>query len=150
MVQELAADLDVDSRTEFDHYGSGYASFVDAWFFRRDSSFRRPGGRHEHFTGLAVLLCRLMPVYCLLEGEKTWSPSGSGSSYLPSFDNVDAFRTTAVRTLARQVEDWLEPRGYGRLEKADLGGYLPEGVVVPTIPEDAPFRDFDALFHWED
>ena len=123
MVQELVADLDVDSRTELDHYGSGYASFVDAWFFRRDWSFRRPGGRHEHFTG---------------------------SSYLPSFDNVDAFRTPAVRTLARQVEDWLEPRGYGRLEKADLAGYLPEGVVVPTILEDAPFRDFDALFHWED
>jgi len=149
VVKALAAELNVEFRAEFDHYGSGYASFVDAWLFRRDSSFRKSVGA-DHFTGLVVLLSRLTPIYCFLEGEKTWASNGSASSYLPAFEGVDALGTDAVATLSRQVEQWLEGQGYVRLRKPALDRLLPEGVAVPTILTDGPYREFDALFHWED
>lgn len=149
VVKALAAELKVDFRAEFEHYGSGYASFVDAWFSRRDPSFRRSVGT-DHFTGLVVLLSRQAPVCCFLEGEKSWASNGSSSSYLPAFEGVDALTTEAVVTLSHQVEEWLEGQGYVRLRKAALDRLLPEGVAVPTILTDGPYREFDALFHWED
>ena len=149
VVRAVAAELKVEFRAEFGHYGSGYASFVDAWFFRREPSFRRSVSA-DHFTGLVVLLSRLAPVYCFLEGEKTWASNGSSSSYLPEFEGVDALGTDAVVTLSRQVEEWLEAHGYIRLRKAALDRLLPEGVAVRTILTDGPYREFDALFHWED
>ena len=148
VVAALAAELDVEVRAEFGHYGSGYASFVDAWFFRREAAFRKTTGA-EHFTGLVVVFCRLAPLYCLLEGERAWTPSGS-SSYLPAFEGVDAFSTGAVQRLSREVQDRLGPRGYVRLERATVSDLLPEGIAVPTILTDGPYREFDALFHWVD
>ena len=149
VVQAVAAELQVEFRAEFGHYGSGYASFVDAWFFRRERSFRRSVSA-DHFTGLVVLLSRLAPVCCFLEGEKSWAPNGSSSSYLPSFEGVDTLTTDAVATLSHRVEEWLGRQGYVRLRKAELDKLLPQGVAVPTILTDGPYREFDALFHWED
>lgn len=149
VVHAVAAQLKVEFRAEFDHYGSGYASFVDAWFYRRDAAFRR-AVRADHFTGLAVLLSRLAPVYCFLEGEKTWSSNRSASSYLPASEAVDALDTDAVVALSHQVELWLAGRGYVRLRRTTLDRLLPEEVIVPTILSGGPYREFDALFHWED
>ncbi len=36
------------------------------------------------------------------------------------------------------------------LHRQDLAVALPEALQVPTILTDLPFRQFDALFHWED
>ena len=149
VVQAVAAELQVEFRTEFGHYGSCYASFIEAWFFRRDRSFRRSVSA-DHFTGLVVLLSRLAPVYCFLEGEKSWAADGSSWSYLPAFEGVDALTTDAVATLSHKVEEWLDGQGYVRLRKPVLDKLLPEGVAVPTILTDGPYREFDALFHWED
>lgn len=149
VVADLAGALHLECRAEFDHYGSGYASFVDVWFFRPDPSFRRSAGT-DHFTGLVVLLSRLAPFYCFLEGEKAWASDASSSSYLPAFEAVDALATNAVITLSAQVEEWLGHQGYIRLGKPALAGLLPAGVSVPTILTDGPYREFDALFHWED
>lgn len=148
-VSSLLSALDLQCRAVFDHYGSGYASFVDAWFFRDDPSFgHRDGPRHE-YTGLAVLLCRLAPVFCLMEGSKSWDGK-SRSSYLPAFECVDDLRTEAVRALAPQIERELVSRGYVRLRREALEELLPGELRIPTILSDGPFRKFDALFHWED
>jgi hypothetical protein len=64
------------SRIMAEHYGSGYASFVDAWFFKTTSDFnvklQRPWDRlfrfGERHTGLVVLLSRLSPYFVLMEG----------------------------------------------------------------------------------
>ncbi|MGH1347591.1 MAG: hypothetical protein ACRBN8_38900 [Nannocystales bacterium] len=148
VVRSLAADLRAELRAEFDHYGSGYASFIDAWFYRRESSFQRKP-HAAHFTGLAVLLSRLAPVYCFLEGEKSWAPTGA-ASYLPTFESVDVLETDAVANLSHQVELRLERWGYNRLRTSDLAGLLTRGVAVPTLLSNGPYREFDALFHWED
>lgn len=140
------------SKVEWEHYGSGYASYVDAWFYKETTNFdvRTPTGHgHEH-TGLVVLLSRLSPYVVFMEGERRWHASGAGSSYMPSFEAVDQLETPGVMALAQQVQALLEQRGLLRVTKAQLAALLTSDLRVPTILTDGPFRHFDALIHWED
>jgi len=140
-----------DSKIEWNHYGSGYSSFVDAWFYRPINEFSVPidGFNGESYLGLVVLLCRLSPHFVLMEGGKTWHSKG-GSSYLPSYGDVDLFASSAVSGLASEIQPVLEQYGLQRLSSRDLGTLLAPDVQVPTIMTDPPFRTFDAMFYWED
>lgn len=139
------------SRIEWDHYGSGYASFIDAWFYRPDASFdarHRCGYRDEH-TGLVVLLSRLSPYVVFMEGEKHWDQH-RGSSYMPEFDMVDRLTTPAVVALGQDVQRTLESFGMVRASKGALEEPLPPGIKVATNLANRGYTQFDALFHWED
>ncbi|XVQ83029.1 hypothetical protein ACQP2K_29870 [Microbispora siamensis] len=75
-LRQVVADLDrvpglVVEHAEFEHYGSGYASFVDVFLTRRDGSTRRvdPDG-YTTVAGFSVELCRLAPIACILSPDK--------------------------------------------------------------------------------
>lgn len=149
--EEVQAETGALSRIEWDHYGSGYASFVDAWFYKPTSEFaaKDPVRHGEEHVGLVVLLSRLTAAFVFLEGEKHWHSKG-GSSYLPCFQGVDSLSSPGVIDLSAQAQSVLERHGLRRLSKLDLARPLPLDTPVPTILGDAPFFEFDALFHWED
>jgi hypothetical protein len=139
------------ARIEWDHYGSGYASFVDAWFYKPVPEFSvpNPASRGEEYFGLVVLLSRLGPYFVFMQGHKHWHGRG-GSSYLPALPSVDEMPCPGVRSLALQVQPLLEGYGLQRLLRSDLSTPLAADTRVPTILGDAPYTEFDALFHWED
>ncbi len=145
-------EAQVASRVVWDHYGSGYASFVDAWFYRPTPAFavRRPIRHgHEH-TGLVVLLSRLSPYFVFMEGEQHWHAHGGGR-YLPEAGMLDKFHTPAVADLAQEVQPVLERHGLVRAFREPLLEPLALGARrIPTILADRGFTQFDALFHWED
>ncbi len=140
-----------DSRIEWDHYGSGYASFVDAWFYKNTPEFnvKRPLRYGEEHVGLVVLLSRLSPYFVFMEGEKYWHPHG-GATYLPEFEMLDKLDTQSVSVLAQQVQPVLESFGLIRAHRENLSEPLPSTLHVPTILTDRGFTHFDALFYWED
>lgn len=152
VVQGLCAAAGADSRVEWDHYGAGYASYVDAWLYRADGPFRRPGPTAiwTSYTGLVVLVCRLGPAFCLMEGERSWTSGDTQASYLPSFELLDELRSDAVRELAGIAERFLVAAGYTRLRKADVSAFLPSDLELDTNLGDPPYREFDVLFHWYD
>lgn len=139
------------SRVEWGHYGSGYASFVDAWFYKATPEFNveRPIHQGEEHTGLIVLLSRLSPYFVFMEGEKRWHTEGS-SSYLPEFGMLDRLKTAGVVQLAPKVQSVLESHGLFRVMKEQLEESLMPGLRVPTVMADRGFTQFDALFYWED
>lgn len=147
IVAELRRSLAILERTEYGHYGSGYASFIDCWLYRETPEFR--AGEDGHW-GLVILFSRLSNFYVFGEGEKSGRPGGGGSSYLPGFPFVDDTRQPAVRSLVERVESILKSRGLVRLRQADLSPTLPPRFSPPTILSEAPWRLFDALFYWED
>jgi hypothetical protein len=149
--EEISLATNTLSRIEWGHYGSGYASFVDAWFYRPTPAFDVPSPvrRGEEHVGLVVLLSRLSPYFVFMEGEKRWHTKG-GSSYLPAFEGVDSLFSPGVLDLVAPVQKVLEGRGLLRLSKGELSSLLPPGMQVPTILGDPPYIEFDALFHWED
>ena len=139
------------SRIEWAHYGSGYASYIDAWFYKASPEFnvRKPLRYGNEHTGLVVLLSRLSPYFVFMEGEKTWH-AGGGSSYLPESGMVDHLPTEAVAALASQVQPILESRGLVRALRESLMEPLPPDLQVPTILAHRGVTQFDALFYWED
>lgn len=147
IVAEICRKLRLEDKTEYGHYGSGYASFVDCWLYRPDDSFRYRAGDNYH--GLVVLFSRLSPFYVVGQGDKSWDKT-SGASYVPGFDFVDDFQDQPVKDLVPRVNTILTDRGLTQLHKCDLDTILPNGVTVPTIMADRVFRHFDALFYWED
>ncbi len=149
VVAKIEREQRCRSRNEWSHYGSGYASFVEAWFYRDDEDFRRPHEpKGQSFVGLAVLLSRLSEFYVLGRGEKSWSKTTAGS-FLPELAFVDRL-TDLPADFVQGVEHTLSACGLVRLRREQLEAELPSATEVPTILADPPYRFFDALFHWED
>ena len=98
---------------------------------------------------LVVLLSRLSRYFVLGQDEKSWSANG-GSGCLPNFSTVDDLTHPALRPHVAPVTALLTAAGLQRLSRGDLAALLPVDVMVPTILTDQPFRQFDALFYWED
>ncbi len=151
IVAEVRQKLRVEDKTEFAHYCSGYASYVDCWLYRPDDEFRFEPGNNYH--GLVVLFSRLSSFYVIGEGKKSWTETIGGTyggTYLPEFGFVDDIHHEAVAGLVPPVTAILDDRGLTRLYQSDLDTILPLDVGVPTILADEVFRHFDALFYWED
>ena len=148
LVRRVECERSLRSRVEWNHYGSGYASFIDAWFYPANGSARL-STREEGHTGLVVLFSRLSNGFVLGEGKQTWSAKSS-SGYLPCSEFVDDIQHPAIRAEVAPVAALLTDAGLRRLHRAELDAPLPETCQVPTILADGPFRQYDALFHWED
>jgi hypothetical protein len=147
VLSEICRDLNLLEKSEFGHYGSGYASYVDSWLYRDTEEFRfHPG---NCFWGLVILYSRLSPFYVIGEGKRTWHDKG-GSSYLPCFEFVDQLTQNCVFSLSQDVEAILGNRGLRRLRKDQVSGTLDAKFQVPTILADPPLRHFDAIYYWED
>ncbi len=153
LVRRIEEERGLRARVEWHHYGSGYASFIAAWFYPADGSARRPPfhpGEERHM-GLTVLFSRLSCYFALTEDEQSWMPDGSsGSGSLPNFDAVDDLSDSALQAHVVPLTARLEAAGLQRLYRQDLATFLPEACQVPTILASEPLRQFDALFYWED
>jgi hypothetical protein len=147
IIAEIRRKIRLLDKTEFGHYGSGYASFVDCWLYCDTQEFQLDIG--NCYWGLVVLFSTLSHYYAIGEGQKTWNDKG-GSSYLPSFEFVDQISHPAIHTITESVCGILNARGLKRAHADELSELLPRDAVVPTILGDPPFRHFDALFYWED
>jgi len=147
---EITNNARVKSLIEWDDYGSGYASYFDAWFYNDTAEFENSTLINvKAYNGLAVLFSRLSHYFVFLEGSKSWSEKSRGS-YMPAFDSIDALRTSAVIALANEVQPILENHGLKRLSREDLSTVLPEQLEIRTLFGNPPYREYDALFNWED
>jgi hypothetical protein len=152
VARTAARKLNVEARLEDEHYGQGWASFREAFFYRDGAGFaaKRFRAGEQAFNGVAVLLCSFAPVYIMHESNKSWSARGSASSSLGSFDSIDHFPTAVVRDLAGKLEHALCAQGLTRLRKADVAEPTPTHLVFESNPTSATHRLFDALFFWND
>ena len=148
IIAEVRRKVNVLDKSDFGHYGSGYASFVDCWLYREEEAFRYATSGHYYY-GLVVLLSRLSNFYVIGEGQKSWNNAG-GSSYLPDLGFVDKITRPEVMDIAKQVCAILDDRGLKRLYANELDKLLPNDVQVPTVLSDRPWKQFDAIFYWED
>jgi hypothetical protein len=148
---EVSLKTQAKSVIEWDHYGSGYASYIGAWFYKTTPEFDMtvPQTYGKGHRGLVVLLSRLSPYFVFAEGEKNWHSHGGGS-HLPAFEMVDCIQSSGVTKLVTEVQPILEEFGLVRLLRESLMQPLETTRRVPTILTDEPFTHFDALYYWED
>lgn len=148
---ELTRRTGTSSKIEWNHYGSGYASYIDVWIYKptTDFSVAFPGNHGEAYEGLCILLSRLSPYFVFLQGAKSWAESG-GSSYMPTYDAVDRLTNPSVIALETIAQEVLTSFGLLRVFKDDLMSPISSSIRVPTNLSDGPFIEFDALYYWED
>lgn len=138
---------------EPDSYGSGYASFYDAWFYKKTPDFdNKFAADIESYEGLVVLVHKHLPYYVFMQGTKSWKAAdpASRSSYLPSRKLVDNLTNSAVIELASEVEKILSAKGLVRLKQKTLDTRLDIQIDIPTELMDGYLSYFDGLFYWED
>lgn len=143
---------------DFDHYGSGYSSYVHIYLSKKDCSDLRiteTGDlRTEEVDGLMIYLCRLAPhaVY----GQGTWTKTykngkwQSGSSHYIHPEEIGTTPSTNWNAELIEIGNILNQFGITFLTKEELNVKLDFKVSIPTILGDPPFKVFDCFFYWED
>ena len=138
---------------DFNHYGSGYASFTHLLVTARDGFLRR--GRTDggvEVEGMSLLLCRLAPLACLVSSSfRSRSRHGSSSRSMPSRDAVVRPLSPGWQQAAhRQIAEVLTAHGFSLLKPQTLSREINRDVRIDTNLGDPPYTVFDAWFHWMD
>lgn len=149
IVAQLGRSALLEVEAEFGHYGSGYASYVHVFVYKKNRGSTRRRGDVDWIDGVAVYLCRLAPVAVYGAEQRTRGATGSSFEFLcaerlyePPPGNWDQE--------VGEIEQKLRSFGLELPSKAELGTTLPFDARIPTILAEPPYRVFDALFYWED
>lgn len=154
IIETLNARLNL--KCEVEHgYGSGYASYIDAWFYpAQGGSPVRRYGDSECREGLVILFSTLSDYYAIGQGEKCKNRSGSGGSgYLPDLAMIDKVTASHLLYLVPKIEKVLEQEFFlKRIGATPLSEPIPSHLRhhEATNLGDPPYRVFDALFYWYD
>lgn len=145
---------------EWNHFGSGYASFVEFFCYQNEDLVvleEKHGHREIKMNGLIVDISRLAPVAITGEDERyktirieTNEDIGGGYGSLlggPKLIGV----SERLQSLGEQLKRALEEFDYEVLEPEEMNQLLPFKTKIPTLYRES--RDYtvaDAIFYWED
>lgn len=145
---------------EWNHFGSGYASFVEFFCYRNEDVSviqEKATIREEKREGLIIDICRLAPA-AILGGDVRYRTidrrtgeeiSGAYGSLLDGPERLNV--PEKLQPLASQLVQALKEFGYEEMEAEKLGELLPFQGRIPTLyrkPKD--YLILDAFFYWED
>jgi hypothetical protein len=139
--------LQLGVEAEFDHYGSGYASYVHVFCAKAGGRSRTRRACEDSIDGIAVYLSRLAPFAIYGREQRTKSASGSSMQYLGLADvySLPPGNWEAEISAVLQV---LEGFNFVLPARAQLVEALPYKLDIATIFDDT--HVFDAIFYWED
>ena len=133
----------------FDSYGSGYASYVDVFCWKKDGSSSEEREGILWIEGIRIYICRLAPVAVIGRGQMTKHATGGSRDYIES-TTVNVFPSGDWEQEIKDIRALLKSYWFNLLEPTYLNQPLPFEAKIRTILADKPFKVFDALFYWED
>lgn len=145
---------------EWNHFGSGYASFVEFFCYRKEDVIvvKEKYGRREIKTeGIIIDICRLAPAaimgeddrYKTIRIETNEVVGGAYGSLLggPHLLNM----SEKFQTIAEKLKQVLKEFDYEVLEAEKIHQPLSFQTKIPTIyREPREYLVMDAIFYWED
>ncbi len=85
-LRSVVSDIDsskvIKVEADFTSYGSGYASYVDVFCYKRDGSSMKVTKHGQDISGVSLYLCKLAPVAVWGENEKNKHSKGGGYGFL--------------------------------------------------------------------
>ncbi|GAE28555.1 hypothetical protein JCM9140_4801 [Halalkalibacter wakoensis JCM 9140] len=143
---------------EWDHFGSGYASFVEFFCYRKEDVVimeEKYGIQEIKTSGIIIDICRLAPVAIMGEDERYKTirketnevvRGAYGTILDGSFGLHEKFQR-----MAEPLKRALREFDYELLEAEQLQQPLPFETKIPTIyREPHEYLVMDAIFYWED
>jgi hypothetical protein len=149
ILRDLEDSRNIKLSADFNHYGSGYASYVDVFCWKKDGSAESTVKDCCTTNGISLYLNRLAP--CAVWGVNQRTQSAQSGSY--GFLRVETMGvhppgdwSEFIAEVERKLKKWnIEIPSRERLLPS-----LSFEVTIPTILSDPPYHVFDALFYWED
>lgn len=152
-LKRVVADLDrtpsLDAKADFDHYGSGYASYVHVFCSKSKGRSTTRRGTTDWIDGFSVYLCRLAPVAAYGPSQRTRHAQGGSADFLSPHTVGETPRGEWVEE-ERELAAVLARHGFTLPDRVELCAPLPFRAEIPTVLTDPPYQVFDALFYWED
>jgi hypothetical protein len=140
----------IDVEADFDHYGSGTASYVDVFCWKRSGKSTVRKGDVDYIDGIAVYLSRLAPVAAYGPMLRTQHATGGSSSYL----TAEVIGECPAGHWDEELEEIKTKltRYYGitLLYREDLIKKLPFKAKIPTCFKKKGYQIFDAIFYYDD
>ncbi|WP_418302763.1 hypothetical protein [Lysinibacillus fusiformis] len=145
---------------EWSHFGSGYASFVEFFCYRKEDVIvveEKYGHREIKKDGIIIDICRLAPVaimgeddrYKTIRIETNEVVGGAYGSLLGGPNLLDL--SEKFRTIAEKLKQALKEFDYVLLEAEKMNQPLSFQTKIPTIyREPREYLVMDAIFYWED
>lgn len=150
IVAHLEASSAISVEADFNSYGSGYASFVEVFCFKKDGSTRRRFlGSGEKVIGIQVYISRLAPVAVYGAEERTRHAHG-GSSGLLTHEGVGTIPQGNWQAVLEEIASKLISSGIDVADAATIGKLLPFHADIETNLGEPPYRVYDLLFYWYD
>lgn len=149
VVLELQQRASLEISAIFNHYGSGYASYVDVFCEKAQGRSKVQQGNELYSHAIVVYLCRLAPVAIYGAGLKIKRPQSESYRHI----RLEGLATTPEGDWATELEDIvtvLKKLGFTLLDKESLVQPLAFKAKIRTSFGTLPYTVFDALFHWED
>lgn len=134
----------------FNHYGSGYASYVDIFCYKRKGLSTRHEKGVKWINGITVYLSRLAPFSAWGPGERTRHETGGSSDYLEGRKVGELPPGDWAAEVNEITTKLVTEYGITIPSREELVQRLPFKAIIPTILGDPPYTVFDALFYWED
>ncbi|OIJ16345.1 hypothetical protein BKP37_06370 [Anaerobacillus alkalilacustris] len=146
--------------SEWNHFGSGYASFVEFFCYRQEDVTvveEKYGFQEIKTNGIIIDICRLAPVAIMGEDDRykkirieTNEVVGGAYGTLLDGANRLVFNEKFQR-IAEQLKQSLKEFDYGLLEAEKLNQSLSFKTKIPTIyRKPNQYIVMDAIFYWED
>ncbi|MDV6377240.1 hypothetical protein ORD22_03065 [Sporosarcina sp. GW1-11] len=147
-------------KAEWNHFGSGYASFIEFFCYRKEDVMvveEKYGFQDVEIKGILIDISRLAPVAILGEDERykkvcietNEAVSGGHGSILDSPHRLTV--SEKLQTFADELKNILKDFDYELLEAEHIEQPLSFQTKIPTIYR--PVRQYlvmDAIFYWED
>ncbi|WP_010098295.1 hypothetical protein [Ornithinibacillus scapharcae] len=134
---------------DFNSYGSGYASYVDVFCWKRDGTSTQIDEYETTIDGIRVYINRLAPIAILGSDQVTKHRNGGSSGFIHSH-TVNRLPPGDWTEQVESIKKVLDKFQYKIMDKSYLHQALPFQAKIPTILADPPYKIFDALFYWED
>jgi hypothetical protein len=159
VVAELGRSRNLEVDAEFMHYGSGFASFVHVFCYKRNDKSTVHTVDMDCTDGIAVYLGRLAPVAAYGPERRTRSygrgPFGLRKELSSSFGFLDVAWLSELppgdwNEEINEIKDKLQRFGFSLPSREELSKELPFPADIPTILGEQPYRVFDAVFYWSD
>lgn len=145
---------------EWNHFGSGYASFVEFFCYLKDHLLvakEKNGERELEIDGIIIDICRLAPVVIMGEGKRYKiiefaTNEEVGGAYGSLLDDPSRLKIDVkFKAIERQMKQALEEFNYENLEEDIVKQPLSFKTKIPTLyREPQAYKVMDALFYWED
>ena len=145
---------------EWNHFGSGYASFVEFFCYRKEDVViveEKYGCRETEIEGIVIDICRLAPVAIMGEDDRFQTirietKEVVGGAYSSILDGPHRlFVSGKFQETSRQLKQALQEFDYELLETEEISQPLPIKAKIPTIyREPSAYLVMDAIFYWED